>query len=44
MSKGSKSRSLGRRACRISEPIARKAVITRRVRWIRRRREVSRIQ
>jgi hypothetical protein len=41
MSKGSKSRSLGRRACRISEPIARKPVMRRRERWIKRRREVS---
>jgi len=44
MSKGSKSRSLGRRACRISEKIARRPVMRMRVRWIRRRREVSRIQ
>jgi hypothetical protein len=44
MSKGSKSRSLGRRACRISEKIARRPVTRMRVRWIRRRREVSRIQ
>jgi hypothetical protein len=44
MSKGSKSRSLGSRACRISEEMARRPVMKMRVRWIRRRREVSRIQ
>jgi hypothetical protein len=44
MSKGSKSRSLGRSAWRISVEMERKPVMRRRVRWIRRRREVSRIQ
>jgi len=44
MSKGSKSRPLGSRAWTISEPMARPAVQVRRVRWMRRRREDSKIQ